>query len=245
MTGSDMDYPSAVAVLFPDPFPALRYAELLRGPGVARGVIGPREAARVWERHVLNSAAVHSACPPGSQVVDLGSGAGLPGIPLALARADLRVTLLEPLARRVAWLEEIVDLLDLRTRVRVVRGRAETEDVSGDVVVSRAVAPLDRLLPWSARLARRGGSVVALKGSTAESELSDVRDRLVGWGLERAHVARFGEGLLTDPTTAVVADRQERGGASDDTTVPGATRRQRIATRRQGLGPGRRGGRST
>jgi 16S rRNA (guanine527-N7)-methyltransferase len=237
--------PAAARMIFPDVSVAERYAALLAGPGVVRGVIGPREAERVWDRHLLNSAVAHPLCPPASHVVDLGSGAGLPGIPLALARDDLRVVLLEPLARRVAWLVEVVDALALGSRVTVVRGRAESTDVRGDIVTSRAVAPLARLLPWSAGLVKPGGRVVALKGGTAAAELSEVEDRLVEWGLSGARVARFGEGLLADPTTAVVADREERGGASDDTTVPGAARRQRAAARRRDVEPGRRRRRST
>jgi 16S rRNA (guanine527-N7)-methyltransferase len=238
VSGSDDTVPVEALRIFPDVSPARRYADLLAGPGVTRGVIGPREADRVWGRHILNSAVVHPLCPIRSHVVDLGSGAGLPGIPLALVRGDLRLTLLEPMARRVTWLEEVVDLLDLTSRVAVVRGRAELTDVRGDVVVSRAVAPLERLLPWSARLTRPGGRVVALRGEAAGSELTDVEDRLVGWGLSGARVARFGEGLLADPTTAVVADRDERGGASDDTTVPGAARRRRAAAGRRDLESG-------
>jgi 16S rRNA (guanine527-N7)-methyltransferase len=233
--------PEEARAIFTEVTLVRRYADLLAGPGVVRGVIGPREADRVWQRHILNSAVIHPLCPIGSRVVDLGSGAGLPGIPLALVRLDLRVTLVEPMARRVRWLEEVVEDLALAPRVSVVRGRAEVTDVRGDVVVSRAVAPLERLLPWSARLARPGGHVVALKGDSAGSELTGVADRLGEWGLRAARVARFGEGLLADPTTAVVADRDERGGASDDTTVPGAARRQRAATGRGDLGPRRRG----
>jgi 16S rRNA (guanine527-N7)-methyltransferase len=233
--------PAAAAEFFPRPLVAAAFADLLAGAGVLRGVIGPREAARVWERHVLNSAVIEAACPPGSLVVDLGSGAGLPGIPLALAREDLRVVLLEPMARRVSWLTEVVDRLDLAPRVTIRRGRAESAELTADVVVSRAVAPLDRLLPWSARLCAPGGVAVAVKGASAASELRDVTDRLVEWGWKRVRVARFGEGLLADPTTAVVADREERGGASDDTTVPGTARRHRgAATGRGRLGSGRR-----
>ncbi|MGF1664623.1 MAG: 16S rRNA (guanine(527)-N(7))-methyltransferase RsmG [Kineosporiaceae bacterium] len=237
--------PDAADGVFPDVDLAHRYADLLAGPGVVRGVLGPHEGARVWERHLLNSAVVHPLCPVDGHVVDLGSGAGLPGIPLALARPDLRVTLLEPLARRVAWLHEVVVILDLGSRVTVVRGRAESSAVHGDVVVSRAVAPLVELLPWSARLLRPGGRVVAMKGERAGVELNQVAHRLGEWGLVDARVARFGEGLLADPTTAVVADRAQRGGASDDTTVPRAARRRGAADRRRHVGPRRRRRRST
>ena len=139
---------------------ARRFAEHLAGSGVERGLIGPREAPRVWERHVLNCAVVAELMPEGARVVDVGSGAGLPGIPLALARPDLHVVLLEPLARRVDWLREVV--ADLALPVEVQRGRAEDADVrrrweGADVVTARAVAPLHRLAGWCLPLLRIGG----------------------------------------------------------------------------------------
>jgi len=150
---------------------AERYADLLVTRGVEWGLLGPREAERVWERHVLNSLAVSRDVPQGACVVDVGSGAGLPGIPLALARPDLRVTLLEPLERRAAFLQAAVDELGLAERVRVVRGRAETHPELYDVVVCRAVAPLSRLLGWTASLFLPGGRLVALKGASASADL--------------------------------------------------------------------------
>jgi len=153
---------------------AERYVELLSTAGLQRGLMGPRERPRLWDRHVLNSAAAESRIYRGESVVDIGSGAGLPGIPLALARPDLEITLVEPLLRRVTFLEEVVD--DLDVAVRIVRGRAEEKrvrDLAGDadVVTSRAVAPLARLAGWSAPLLRPGGRMVALKGSSAEEEV--------------------------------------------------------------------------
>ncbi len=150
---------------------AERYAEALVTRGVEWGLIGPRESERVWIRHVLNSLAVSPEVPQGACVVDVGSGAGLPGIPLALARPDLRVTLLEPLDRRATFLQSVVEELELAERVRVVRGRAETHPEVYDVVVCRAVAPLSRLLGWTARLFLPGGRLVALKGASASADL--------------------------------------------------------------------------
>lgn len=224
--------PAEAALVFPDMDAVRRFAAMLAGPGVVRGVIGPREAGRLWSRHLLNSAVVHEVCPAGSLVVDLGSGGGLPGVPLALARPDLEVVLLEPMLRRVMWLQDLVGELGLAPRVRVERGRAGDATARGDVIVSRAVAPLSRLLPWSARLAVPGGRVVALKGESAADELSDVCDRLVDWGLREGRVARFGERLLADPTTAVVAERDQRGGDRDFTPVPSPAGRGRGAVRR-------------
>lgn len=150
---------------------ARRYVALLAGPGVERGLIGPREPGRLWTRHLLNCAALAEFVPLDAEVVDVGSGAGLPGIPLALARPDLRLTLLEPMARRVTFLNEVVTELGLTT-VQVRRGRAE--DVAAgsfDVAVARAVAPLDRLLTMTAPMLRTGGRLVALKGQHAAAEI--------------------------------------------------------------------------
>ncbi len=151
------------------------YAELLRTVAVERGLIGPREAHAVWERHILNSAALAPLVPEHSTVCDVGSGAGLPGIPLALARPQARITLLEPLLRRSTFLSEAVARLGL-THVNVVRGRAEEflrSDSSAvfDIVTARAVAPLDRLVGFCAGLVRQGGALLAIKGSRVESEL--------------------------------------------------------------------------
>jgi 16S rRNA (guanine527-N7)-methyltransferase len=155
---------------------AAEYARLLATEGTVRGLIGPREIPRLWDRHLLNSAAIAPLVPAGARVVDVGSGAGLPGIPLALARPDVTVTLLEPLARRVAFLTECVDRLGLE-RVTVVRGRAEEGPVrrglgGADVVTARAVAPLDKLAGWCLPLLRPGGRLLAMKGSTAAAELA-------------------------------------------------------------------------
>src|SRR5262249_42996662 len=146
--------------------------------GVERGLIGPREVDRLWERHLLNSAVIAPLIPSGARMVDLGSGAGLPGIPLAIVRPSLDVTLLESMARRVEWLEYVTATLGLD--VTVVRGRAEEpasmRRVGGaDVVVARAVAPLAKLCEWSLPLLGDGGSLIAMKGSSAADEVA--RDR--------------------------------------------------------------------
>src|SRR5206468_895372 len=141
---------------------AIAYVELLATAGVERGLIGPRERPRLWTRHVLNSTAVVAALPgqDSLRVVDVGSGAGLPGIPLALCRPDLRLTLLEPLARRVAFLDEAVAALGLD--VEIVRGRAEeVTEPRWDAAVARAVAPLERLLALADHLVQAGGVLVA------------------------------------------------------------------------------------
>ena len=149
-----------------------RYVDILANRGIEWGLIGPREGDRLWERHVLNSVAAAELFPTGASVVDVGSGAGLPGIPLAVLRPDLRVTLLESLLRRVNFLELAVDELGLAERVRVVRARAEEHHETYDVVTCRAVAPLPRLVDWCEPLLARSGRLVALKGSSAADELA-------------------------------------------------------------------------
>jgi 16S rRNA (guanine527-N7)-methyltransferase len=160
-----------------------RFVDILATDGVTRGVIGPREADRLWDRHVFNSVAISSLTRADAEVVDVGSGAGLPGIPLAVLRADLRVTLLEPLLRRVTFLEEAVDRLGLADRVRVVRARAEEHREQYDVVAARAVAPLGRLVQWCAPLRRPTGVILALKGRSAAAEVVEAGPDLARTGL--------------------------------------------------------------
>jgi 16S rRNA (guanine527-N7)-methyltransferase len=151
---------------------AERYVELLATAGVERGLIGPREGPKLWDRHVLNCLALTSLVAPGATVADLGSGAGLPGLVLAIGRPDLTVTLVEPLQRRTIFLDEVVDELGL-VGVRVVRGRAEELHGSGrfDVVTARALAPLDRLVGWGMPLVESTGALLAMKGSSAAEEI--------------------------------------------------------------------------
>lgn len=149
-----------------------QYVDLLLSRGIDWGLIGPREGERIWERHVLNCAALAPLIPQGSTVVDVGSGAGLPGIPLAVLRPDLRVTLVESMARRTAFLDLAVADLELVDRVEVVRSRAEEHGGRYDVVVSRAVAALPRLLGWCAPLMKPTGRILALKGSSVREELA-------------------------------------------------------------------------
>ena len=202
----------------PDPFGdrlplARRYAEHLGTTGVERGLIGPHEVPRIWERHVLNCAVVAELVPDTARVVDIGSGAGLPGIPLALARPDLQIVLLEPLARRVEWLQEVV--ADLGLEVRVDRGRAEEKAVrrrweGADVVTARAVAPLARLAGWALPLLRSGGTLLAVKGGSAAAEIERdaVAVRKAGGGT--AVLRRCGAGVVDPLTTVVAVPRRDR-----------------------------------
>ena len=202
-------------LVFGDRLPlAERYAELLMTDGVVRGLIGPREAPRIWERHMLNCAVVADLIPTGASVVDVGSGAGLPGMVLAVVRPDLAVTLIEPLARRTAFLTEAVAALGL-DRTTVVRARAEEcvgKLPGADVVTARAVAPLDRLAGWCLPLVTAGGRLLALKGANADAELASLLsehaatlDRL---GAGAATVRSCGDGVLEQPTTVVEIVRE-------------------------------------
>ncbi|AEM88517.1 16S rRNA (guanine(527)-N(7))-methyltransferase RsmG [Streptomyces violaceusniger] len=201
--------------VFGDRFPeAVRYGELLADVGVTRGLIGPREVPRLWERHLLNCAVLSEVVPEEVTVCDVGSGAGLPGIPLALTRPDLQITLLEPLLRRTNFLREVVELLGLE-HVTVVRGRAE--EVLGKltpmhVVTARAVAPLDRLAGWGVPLLRPYGEMLLLKGDTAEEELKQARAALGKLGVVEASVLHVGEGVVDPPSTVVRVEVGESPG---------------------------------
>ena len=187
---------------------AQRYAELLATAGVERGLLGPREVDRIWDRHLLNSAAVAELLQPGERVIDIGSGAGLPGIPLAIARPDLEVVLLEPLLRRSEFLTEVVDELGLA--VEVVRGRAEDPGVRNrfgdrDAAVSRAVAALDKLTKWSMPLLRPDGRMLAIKGERASDEVEQYRRVMTASGAADVRVVTCGANYLRPPATVVSA----------------------------------------
>lgn len=165
--------------LYRDNYKTIRqYVDILVSRGVDWGLIGPREIGRLWERHILNSIALESLIPEGCRVADVGSGAGLPGIPLAILRPDLEMTLIEPMLRRSNFLTEALDELGLDDRVTVVRGRAEDADLHVDVVVSRAVARLATLINWTADLIVESGSLLALKGQSADDEVVKAKKEL-------------------------------------------------------------------
>lgn len=190
------------------------YADLLADVGVTRGLIGPREVPRLWERHLLNCAVVADptagVVPARASVADVGTGAGLPGLVWAIVRPDLRVLLIEPLLRRSTFLSEAVDDLGLGDRVKVWRGRAE--NAAGalppqDVVTARAVAPLDRLVGWTVPLLRPGGRLVALKGSSAAEELTEHGAAVAAADLIDTRVVALGAGLVDPPTTVILGTR--------------------------------------
>ncbi|MGC1211445.1 MAG: 16S rRNA (guanine(527)-N(7))-methyltransferase RsmG [Micromonospora sp.] len=218
---------------------AAAYAELLATEGVVRGLIGPREAPRMWERHLLNCAAMAERIPEGATVLDVGSGAGLPGLVLAIARPDLTITLIEPLARRTSFLIEAVQQLGLARTVRVFRGRADeaatgSRDraaLSGDIVTARAVAPLDRLAAWCLPLAVPGGRLIALKGASAADEVAEHAGTVARLGGGEPEVHLCGVGVIEPPATVIEVVRER---------VVGPVRKKATAKRSRG---GRRAGR--
>ncbi|MGH3307802.1 MAG: 16S rRNA (guanine(527)-N(7))-methyltransferase RsmG [Nocardioides sp.] len=183
---------------------AERYATLLATEGVVRGLIGPREGSRLWERHLLNCAVLGELVPTGASVCDIGSGAGLPGLVLAIARPDLSVTLVEPLLRRTTFLQEVVADLGLGS-VEVHRGRAEALHGTRtfDVVTSRAVAPLDRLLAWSMPLVAPTGALVAMKGTSAAGEIVAAETVLQRFGCATPEILSVGANVADSPSTAI------------------------------------------
>jgi 16S rRNA (guanine527-N7)-methyltransferase len=201
--------PDAAAAVFGDRFDlALRYTELLAGPGVERGLVGPRETPRLWERHILNCAGLAELLAPAETVLDLGSGAGLPGLVLAIRRPDVQVVLVEALLRRATFLTEAVELLGLdNVTVRRARGEELAGKVEADVVTARAVAPLARLVGWSLPLLRPGGRLLALKGEQAEAELAAARPGLKKLGAVAAEVVEVGTPEQLTAARVVVVER--------------------------------------
>lgn len=208
---------------------AERFAGLLARHGTERGLIGPREVERLWERHLLNSAVLEELIPHGASVVDVGSGAGLPGVPLAIARPDLDIVLLEPMARRVGWLNEVEERLGIG--LTVLRGRAEERAVlerlgGADIVTARALAPLARLSTWCLPLARPGGSVLAMKGASAQEEVDRDGGAIRSAGGIDVRVVTCGTNILAEATTVVSMTR-----AAGARHAPGQRARSKRARR--------------
>ncbi|MFI9507525.1 16S rRNA (guanine(527)-N(7))-methyltransferase RsmG [Nocardia sp. NPDC052566] len=212
---TELEAPPIAATVFGDRLElARRYCAALASAGVERGLIGPREVPRLWDRHILNCAVLGELIPEGASVVDVGSGAGLPGIPLALARPDLRITLVEPLLRRTVFLSEFIEAGGLE-HITVVRGRAEQSGVlkeagGADVVTSRAVAPLAKLAQWSLPLLHEHGRMLALKGVSAAEELERDAEALAKAGAGNAKVLECGAGIVSTPTLVISAERLPR-----------------------------------
>ena len=161
---------------------ALRYADLLATVAIERGLIGPSEAERIWERHIENCYPISTLCNQGASLADVGSGAGLPGIVIALARPDLKVTLIEPLKRRVEFLSEVVTELGLD--IEVIQAKAEGVKRGFDHVTARAVAPLERLIESTWHLVKHGGSLLAMKGERAQAEIDELSPKVRSRAME-------------------------------------------------------------
>ncbi|MBO3089119.1 16S rRNA (guanine(527)-N(7))-methyltransferase RsmG [Cellulomonas sp. zg-ZUI40] len=196
-------------VFFGDAWPAVEaFHAFLADEGELRGLVGPREVARLWERHLLNSAAVVPFLPEDGLIVDVGSGAGLPGVVIAAMRPRAQVMLVEPMERRVTWLLDVVERTGL-ANVEVRRARAQELDgaVEADVVTARAVASLDKLYRWTTPLVRQGGSVLAMKGARAEEELAAAAGVMRSLGLVDGRVHEVTTIAGTEPTRVVSAVR--------------------------------------
>ncbi|CAN5224395.1 16S rRNA (guanine(527)-N(7))-methyltransferase RsmG [soil metagenome] len=197
---------SSATEVFGDYLPEMeRFAAHLAGAGVERGLMGPREVPRLWERHLINCGVVAPRIPHGASVADVGSGAGLPGLVWALMRPDISMTLIEPLQRRTIFLSEVVHNLGLGDRVTVFRGRADEVDATFDVVTARAVAALEKLARWCMPLVGPRGVLLALKGSSAPDEVDEARRTLQRLGGRDIRIEKYGD--LEIPTTVVEVSR--------------------------------------
>jgi 16S rRNA (guanine527-N7)-methyltransferase len=192
---------------------AERYVDLLATRGSELGLMGPREIPRIWDRHILNCAVIHPAIPAGCALADVGSGAGLPGVVLAIARPDLTVTLVEPMKRRTDFLTEVVAQLGL-PNVSVRRARAEelADELAVEVVTARAVAPLERLARWTLPLLSTGGQLLALKGQTATDELTRAIPALRRMGAVSWRIGEYGSGIVIPPTRVAIIEVGARVG---------------------------------
>lgn len=233
--------PPAADEVFGDRRPlAERFARHLADTGVSHGLIGPREVVRLWDRHILNCAVVAELIEPGASVIDVGSGAGLPGLALAIARPDLEVTLIEPMERRTTWLTSVAENLGLRN-VTVVRARAEEMHgrLVADVVTARAVAALDRLATWCLPLAPVGGRLIAMKGSSAEREIEEARATIQRLGGAEPTVRTCGAAVLETPTTVVIIDKvaEARSRGRSSTSAKKAAKGRRTDSASAGPAP--------
>lgn len=200
----------AAEKLFAEQLPATqRYVEHLCTTGITHGLLGPREVPRMWSRHVLNSAVLGPELPSGATVADVGSGAGLPGIALALARPDVEFILIEPMERRVDWLDAVIRNLSL-SNVRVIRARAEeaSDEVMAEVVTARAVSALKKLIPMTVPLMADDGELMLLKGRSAAEEIKAAAKQIKKARLGEPRVELLGESLLDEATTVVRAQRR-------------------------------------
>ncbi len=239
--------PAAAAAIFGDRLSlAERFAAVLADTGVSHGLIGPREVPRLWDRHVLNCAVAHQAFPEGATIIDVGSGAGLPGLALAVARPDLHLHLIEPMLRRTTWLSTTIETLGL-DNCTVHRGRAEEFHgvLSAPYATARAVARIDKLARWTFPLLEEGGVLVALKGEQAAQELDEERTTLVRLGMVEAAIRTYGADVLEVPTVTMELTVGTDAGASAAPARSGRRRAAAGATRQPRKGAKSRPSRHT
>lgn len=219
---------------------AERYVARLADTGISHGLIGPREAPRLWDRHMLNCAVVEQVIPDGASVIDIGSGAGLPGLVLAIVRPDLQLHLVEPLARRTTWLELTIEALGLDTvTVHQARAEAMAGELVADWVTARAVTALPRLIELAFPLLRPGGSLVALKGTTAAEELASSTAAASRFAIASARVTEVGAEVVEPPTTLVIVTATSAHRPAAPRHSAGTSRSARGRQRRNPADPGR------
>ncbi|HEY7853563.1 MAG TPA: 16S rRNA (guanine(527)-N(7))-methyltransferase RsmG [Aquiluna sp.] len=206
---SEVEYeaePAAAADIFGSRLDLARaYTDRLAKDSETFGLLGPRELPRIWGRHVINSALLSELVPAGSKVADIGSGAGLPGLPMAIAKPDAHFTLIEPMERRSNWLQQVVLDLEIKN-VDVIRARAEeVQRTDFDIATARAVAALDKLLKLLTPLIRgsEGKTVLAMKGSRAPEEIMDAKNRLDLLGFDAPEIITLGQGRAPETATVV------------------------------------------
>jgi 16S rRNA (guanine527-N7)-methyltransferase len=196
--------PAAAVAIYGDQIDQARsFAQTLANDSDELGLLGPRELDKLWSRHILNSAVVAELVRPGDKVADVGSGAGLPGIPMAIARPDAEFVLIEPMERRSSWMLEVVEDLGLKN-VRILRSRAEdVTERDFDIVTARAVAALEKLLKMCVPLLKPGGALIALKGSKAAEEIANSKKLEKKLGISSFEILVCGEKFLSEPTSVV------------------------------------------
>lgn len=195
----------AATKIFKNNFPKINtYVEQLATLGIKKGILGPNEAKIIWNRHILNCGIISNIIPEKTNIADIGSGAGLPGIVLAIARPDTKITLIEPLQKRTKWLHEMVEKLEL-TNVKIFTGTAQEANKQNqfDIVTTRAVAELKKLINLTFPLLKNGGQFLGIKGKNVNKEILAAKNKIATYGGKKTTILTLGEDILETPTTVV------------------------------------------